>query len=258
MRAFIYQETDTPVHRLSPVAKTVTLVSLFSVSMVFNHPVYLFGLLAAVVFLGAISRTLAAMWNIKILLLLLFIFPTCLWSVYLSGSTVVYTLGPIDISIEGLLYGLSMGLRLSGMLMAGLILLGSTRTEDFTAGLTRMGIPYRMSFALTLAFRLVPLFFSTYQIITQAQQSRGFAIHSGSLLKRIRKTIPVLIPVFVSGIRRTDQLAIALESKGFGHVKQRTCLNPIRISRMDKITMIVSVLTVCSAIALRLAGYGKI
>jgi energy-coupling factor transport system permease protein len=258
MKAFIYCDVDSSLHRLSPVTKIMALAALFIISMIFNDPVYLTFVALAILALCFMAKILPALWKIKAMLILLFLFPTCLWSVYLDGSTQIAGLGPVDITREGFLYGLAMGLRLTGMLVAGLILLGTTKVEDFASGLHKLGIPYRISFSLTLAFRLVPLFFSTFQIITQAQQSRGLAIHSGHFLKRIKKTLPILIPVFVSGIRRTDQLAIALESKGFGFQKNRTCLNPVRITSSDKILLVIFGILVISAVVMRVAGFGKL
>ncbi|MBN1355975.1 energy-coupling factor transporter transmembrane protein EcfT [bacterium] len=258
MKAFIYNPENSPAHRLNPVTKIISLSVVFTVSMLFNHPLYLGCLIALVACLGTVSRSLPAMWKIKYLLLILFLFPTCLWSIYMDGTPVLLHWGPLQISSRGLNYGIAMGFRLTGMLMAGLILLATTRVEDFTAGLNRLGIPYRMSFSLTLAFRLVPLFYDTFQTVVQAQQSRGFILNTGNILQKIRRTLPVLIPVFVSGIRRTDQLAVALESKGFGYRRERTRLHPIRFSRSDRLLLSAAVLFLCVCIILRLTGQGKL
>jgi len=258
MKTYIYNPSNTIVHRLSPVTKIISVASFFALTMTFSHPVYLTSILLSILILTILSKSIGALWNLRYLFMVLFLFPMVLWSIYKEGTHILYNIGPITLTSEGFLYGLSMGLRLTGMLIAGLVMLSSTKVEEFTAGLNKLGIPYRVSFSLTLAFRLVPLFFETFFIISQAQQSRGLTLKSGNLFQRIKKTLPVFIPVFVSGIRRTDQLAIALESKGFGYSRHRTSINPIRFLLKDKCITTGMLLLVTIAIIFRIAGFGEL
>lgn len=132
-----------------------------------------------------------------------------------------------------LLYGITICLRLNCFVLAAIIFLTCTPIEDFTYGLYRMGPPFAVSFALTLAFRLTPLFMETAQAIAMAQQARGLDLDSGGLFQRIRRYVPIIVPVLVSGLRRADQLAVALESKGFGMAGRRTTIMAFRISWRD-------------------------
>ncbi len=191
---------------------------------------------------GGITSLLRKVWMI---LSIMFLFPAVLWSFYREGVEVIFELGPLLMTTEGLKYGIAMGFRLDGMLMAGLILLGTTSIEDFTAGLNKMGVPYRISFALSLAFRLVPLFFYNYSLIEQAQRSRGLNVKDGMIFRRIRKSIPLLIPVLVNGIRQSDQLAVALESKGFGAFSRRTRMEPLTFGKSDY--LVISLITAAIA-----------
>jgi len=108
------------------------------------------------------------------------------------------------------------------MLISGLVFLSCTRVEEFTAGLRKLGVPFAVSFALSLAFRLVPLFFSTTATVIEAQKSRGLDLESGNILTKLRKYLPLLVPIFVYAIRDTDMLSMALESKGFHPKGERT------------------------------------
>jgi energy-coupling factor transport system permease protein len=119
--------------------------------------------------------------------------------------------------------------------LAAVIFLTVTPTEDFTFALSRLGVPFVMSFALTLAFRLTPLFIETGQTIAMAQKSRGLDLDTGGILKRIRNHVPIVIPVLASGLRRADQLAVALESRGFGKEKKRTLLSEFSVTWRDGI-----------------------
>ena len=80
----------------------------------------------------------------------------------------------------------------------------------------RLGMPYRVGFAISTSIRLVPTITSSTMTISQAQRSRGLDLDSGNLIARFRKFLPLLVPVFISAIRTTNIFAMALESKGFG------------------------------------------
>ncbi len=104
----------------------------------------------------------------------------------------------------------------------GLIFLYTTRNEELTNGLIRMGIPYPLAFALSTALRLVPTFVGAGATIIQAQVSRGLDLESGSIFKRMGKFIPQAVPLFIYAIHHTNTLAMALESRGFDPQAKRT------------------------------------
>ena len=129
-------------------------------------------------------------------------------------------------------------------MLAAIIFLTCTPIEDFTYGLSKMGIPFVASFALTLAFRLTPLFIETGQAIVMAQKARGLNLDSGGVLRRIRHYVPIIVPVLASGLRRADQLAIALESRGFGKGKKRSVISRFPLTWRDYILLSVIFLAV--------------
>jgi energy-coupling factor transport system permease protein len=153
---------------------------------------------------------------------MIMLFSCVTWSLFKRVGDPFWTLGPLSLSNESIRYGLAMAFRLNAMLLSGTVFVSCTRVEEFAYGLRALGLPFPVSFALSLAFRLVPLFFTRTGIIVQAQQSRGLDLHSGHLFQRAKKYVPLLVPIFVYAIRDTDLLAMALESKGFGMAGRRT------------------------------------
>ncbi len=258
MKSFIYNPAHTPVHRLQPTTKIIALLACFTIAMCFTDPVYLSWVFAGVLTIVFVSKSWNSVWSLRYLLILLFFFPMLLWSAYIPGPHPAVGKYILPVSENGLYYGLSMGLRLDSMLIAGLVLLNTTRVEAFTFGLQRLGLPYRISFSLTLAFRLVPIFFNTFEIISQAQKARGHDIRRGNILVRIKKSLPLFIPVFISGIRRTDKLAIALESRGFGFPGKRTSFVEYAMRLQDKCVTFFAILFALSAVYARISGFGKI
>ena len=66
-----------------------------------------------------------------------------------------------------------------------------------------------------------------------AQKARGLELEKGGFLKRIRNYVPVLIPLIVSAIRRSLELAEAMESRAWGATKNRTNLYALKLRRGD-------------------------
>jgi energy-coupling factor transport system permease protein len=115
-----------------------------------------------------------------------------------------------------------------------------------------------VGFAISTALRMVPTIFSSVTIIGQAQRSRGLDLDSGNLMERVRKYLPLLVPVFVSTIRGTNVFGMALESKGFGARPKRTYfLNP-QFGKADFLVMAFLVILFVVMTYFRIAGYGRI
>lgn len=235
---FLYLDKDTPLHRLNPATKIIGLVLLFILPLCFTHPLHLLPCLGFVLLLTYIAKSFRNLRRMWFLILLLAVLSTVLWSFFRKGESTLFRLGFLSVSWESVLYGTGMGIRLNTMLISGLIFLSCTKVEEFTLGLRKMGLPFSVSFALSLAFRLVPLFFSTASTVVQAQRSRGLDLEGGNIFRRMRKYVPLLIPIFVYAIRNTDLLAMALESKGFGANRERTYYLQFKMRWIDYTALI--------------------
>ena len=95
------------------------------------------------------------------------------------------------------------------------LFLSVTRIEEFAYALTRLGLPYKVGFTMTMAFRLVPVFVDAAATVVQAQRCRGLDFERGRLWQRMRRYVPVIVPVFMGALRRADQMAMALDARGF-------------------------------------------
>jgi energy-coupling factor transport system permease protein len=161
--------------------------------------------------------------------------------------------------VESLLFGIAMGLRLATFVATGLVFLSTTRNEELTNGLIRMGVPYPIAFALSTALRLVPTFAGAGATIIQAQLSRGLDLESGSIFSRIGKFIPQAVPLFIYAIRHTNLLAMALESKGFSPQSPRTFYYEPQMWRIDYLVLALLGIILVGLLILRLGlGLGVI
>src|SRR5437867_12736370 len=153
---FLYLDRNTWLHRLDARTKVVSLLGIFAVALIFSDPRFLSapGSLVVMALISAESLVyLRMMW---LLLTLLFLYCLLLWPFFVTGRTPMIAMGTLTLTNEAVRYGVAMGLRLDVMLLGGILLLSTTRIEEFTLALQRLGLPGPMAFALSLAFRWVP------------------------------------------------------------------------------------------------------
>lgn len=255
MNIFLYLDKNTWIHRLDPRTKIFGTLLLSALCLCFNHPLYLFTISLAVILMAFSSQSLRNFWRLRLILLLLFLFSAVLWPLFVKGPTLLWSWGGLQVSLESLLYGLAMGLRLSNFVSISLIFLSTTRNEEMTHGLICLGLPYSVAFALSAALRLVPTFAGAGATIVQAQISRGLDLESGSIFCRLSKFIPQAVPLFIYAIRHTNLLAMALESKGFHPQSKRTFYRELRMERIDYIALVLLLLSLCLALFIRI-GWG--
>ena len=252
MNISLYLDRNTWVHRLDPRTKMASALILFTVCLCFNHPLYMGGISLGVLLIGIVSKSLITFWRLRFILVLLMLFSAVMWPFFAKGETPLWAWGPFRVSRESLLYGIAMGLRLATFVSIGLIFLSTTRNEELTNGLIRIGVPYPVAFALSTALRLVPTFVGAGANIIQAQMSRGLDLESGSLFSRIGKFIPQAVPLFIYAIRHTNLLAMALESKGFSPGSKRTLYYEPRMRGKDFLVLFALLLILCGLLYIRL------
>jgi len=255
---FFYVEKSRWLHEAHPVTKTVALLGMFAAALIVSHPLWVCVPLLVVLlglFTSGAWRNAGRLAPLLVLLMLLSVY---IWTfVYIGDAGDEYLmLGKWYLPRKSFLFGLGMGLRISVMLLSGLVFLATTRVEDFTGGLHRAGLPYGLCFGLSLSFRLLPSFLEVVSTVREAQRSRGLDLDTGGPVAKARKHLPLLVPVFVSSIRRSDDMALALESRGFGRSNRRTYLRNYKIGIADLILLTVIVALLVYLIWLRTLGVG--
>lgn len=239
----VYVSPPGPLHRADPTAKIISLAAWFVVGLVLTEPVGLFGLAILTLILAAVTgliRPLARFWKFMAIL-----FGTCtlFWGLF---------------SAEGsLLHGVLMGVRLTTMLSLGLLFLASTRVEEIATGLQRLGVPFMAAFSLTLAFRLLPLFAGSGATIVNAQACRGLDPREGNIFRRLRRYLPLLVPLVLSSLRSADGMAAAIESRGLGMHPTRTSMLQAGPGIRDWIGLAVSLASLAGVLWWKLAGNGR-
>ena len=136
-------------------------------------------------------------------------------------------LGPFAIYEEGVARGLTFVVRILAMEVAAIVVLQSTHPSDLVAGLSRLRVPYLLTVMVALTLQLVPVLQREVGIVLAAQRARGMR---GTGLGAV---VPALVPVFAGTVERVQQLAISLESRGFGAAGPRTSYRRVGFSAAD-------------------------
>lgn len=241
----------TPLHRLHPSGKIVLLALFFAWAMCFTTPA---GTLLVLI-VALLGIALAGSWtNLrKVLPLLLPVTLMCLllWSLFAEGHTALWHWRSLIVYREGIAYAVAMAVRLDAMLFGGLVFIATTSIEELRLGLVRLRLLFPVAFAISLAFRLVPVFAGTLEKVVHAQKSRGLALDTGNPIARMKKHVPLIVPVILLSLRNVDQLAAALEARGYGSEGKRSSYlaRPWRFA--DSACCVVGVLVLAGTIVLR-------
>lgn len=226
-----YLQGDSFVHRLDPRAKMI--LCFYFVLIVFlcnNWQTYL--LLSATTLLCVVLSKIKLSYFIKGVMPLigLILFTVLLQVFFTRGGTVYWQFGPLTLTQFGLLNGVFVFCRFVLIIFMSTLLTLTTpplaiadATESLMAPLKKIKVPvHEISLMLSIALRFVPTLMDETTKIMNAQRSRGVDFSEGSLVKRIKAVIPLLIPLFVSALTRAEDLATAMEARGYRGGEGRT------------------------------------
>lgn len=252
----LFLDGDTWVHRLHPLVRLFGMVVVFVAAFVVERPLWQGPLLLPLVVLLWWTGAWRNVWRLRMLFLLVFVMTLLIWTVFYGpdGRPPLLAWGPLLVSHTAPWFGLGMALKLELFLGAGILFLSTTRIEDFAYALTRLGMPYRVGFTMTMAFRLVPVFVDAATTVVQAQRCRGLDFEGGGLWQRARRYVPVIVPVFMGALRRADQMAMALDARGFQRDARRTALDVHPVRAADLVAAVVLLAVALSYVALSLLG----
>lgn len=229
MNPYLYEPKGTLFHRLDPRSKTVMLLAMFVIALVPRTIPHALGALALMAACVSVARSWSAVKRVWAFLLIITIFTIVIWGVVPRGEETLW----LFIRRESARFGVLTALKIDAILVAGLVYLATTRNEEITTGLVKMGAPYVMCFAFSTALRLVPTFASTGATVVEAQRSRGLELGRGSLWSRMKSYVPLMAPIFLVSIRNANLMAMALESRGFASKSARTFYIQLRMRRRD-------------------------
>ena len=232
-QGFRFRHVTSPIHRLDPRAKFIFVLALFVVAVLFSDLVPLLVLffvpLPFVLAAGVRKEWLRSLRGAVFLAVLIFVFNFVFGYLYRTSTTAVL-----------LEFSLAMSLRFVVLVESFSVFFLTTSPDHLSLALEQSHVPYDFTFAFTTAVRFVPVLAEEAETIMDAQKARGLELERGNFLKRVRNYIPVLIPLIVSAIRRSLELAEAMESRAWGASPKHTNLYVLKLRRGDAVILLAS------------------
>ena len=249
---FNYIDRPSPIHRLTGASKLFCLILWSLAAMCGFHTPLLVALTLASVALFKLSRIKvkdisfmlgATMIFLVLNNLLIYLFsPEHGVEIYGSRTVLLEGFGRYTLTAEQLFYHLNVVLKYTCTIPIVLLFVCTTDPSEFAASLNRVGVSYRISYAVALALRYIPDIQREYHDIALAQQARGVEMSKKArITDRLRSVSKILIPLILSSMERIDTISNAMELRGFGKNPKRSWYSGRPFTRGDMAAMAVCV-----------------
>ncbi|MDE6435366.1 MAG: energy-coupling factor transporter transmembrane protein EcfT [Lachnospiraceae bacterium] len=254
-----YYNTPSSVHRLDPRVKIVFSM-VYVMTLFFDRNPLLY--MTAGIVLGAyiwlskvpvkfILKGLQSLWPIIVFTLLINLFSV-------KGLDVLFEWGVIRITAAGVASAVYLGLRLIFMIVGSSMMTYTTTPNALTDGLEKMlgwlkrfHVPvHEFAMIMAIALRFVPILIEELDKIMKAQMARGIDFKEGNLFVRLRKMMPIIIPLLVSAVRRSNELAMAMDARCYHGGEGRTKMKPLQYQKRDFVAYIFVIFYVAGMIVL--------
>ena len=253
-----YIPYDTIIHKLDPRTKIVAMIMLLV--CVFLPIGYIgYAVLLTLVFallkvskvkISSIYKSLKPMWFMMIFILIINMF-------LIQEGEVLFVLFNRPFYVKAFTQTLLIIIRLVLMISVTSVLTATTKPLDLTYGLEYFMSPlkvikfpaHEIAMTISIALRFIPTILEETQKIMKAQASRGVDLQEGKLKEKISAIISLIIPLFISAFQRSEELANAMEARGYNPSAKRTRYRTLKFGLKDLASLITSlvVLGICIA-----------
>jgi energy-coupling factor transporter transmembrane protein EcfT len=236
-----YIAGDSFTHRLDPRVKMISAIILSI--LIFRatwFDVYIISLFFLMVM--GLSRLKAVPILNAIKPLTFFAGLLFLLHLFFTDGTALLTLPSLHLKItyEGLFRGAFVAWQFFALVLSGAILTMTTPPSEMISGLEKLLYPFKylgmptqdIAVMVSMALRFVPTLLEEFDRIRMAQMARGADVRTGPLLQRVKTASSMTLPLMMSALRRADDLAEAMEARGY-HSGPRTTLRALRVSGPD-------------------------
>jgi len=255
-----YVPGDSLIHQMDPRAKLLLVFFYVFVVFLANNAV-------AYTLLGVFTLAIISMTRVPLRFLLSGLRPI-LWVILFTfilhmfmtkeGEQLVQ-LGWLEIYDGGIIQGIYISLRILYLIVITTILTLTTTPIEVTDGmesllgpLKRIKFPvHELALMMSISLRFIPTLMQETEKIMKAQTARGLDFASGSLKERVGAIVPLLVPLFISSFKRADELATAMEARGYRGGEGRTKLRMLKWSRTDSVILLFLLLLAITLILLR-------
>ena len=198
--------------------------------------------------------------GLKTIFMLLLI--TIFFNMILTPGEVIWKLGFIKVTKEGLVLAGTMAIRLVYLVIGSSIMTLTTTPNQLTDGLERLLRPlnklhvpvHDIAMMMSIALRFIPILLEETDKIMKAQIARGADFENGNLIQKAKNMVPLLVPLFISAFRRANDLAMAMEARCYHGGDNRTQMKPLCYKKRDHMAYVILAAYLAVAIGFRAAG----
>ena len=244
-----YYPADSVLHKLDPRVKLVGTFA-FLVSLFLGTGIVAYAI--ATVFLAVMIKLSKVpfkmiMKGLKAIIIVLLI--TVSFNLFLTDGEILFQLGFLKITKEGVSVAFFMALRLVYLVLGASLMTLTTTPNDLTDGLEsvlgplkKIKVPvHEISMMMSIALRFIPILMEETDRIMKAQKARGADFETGNLIQKAKAMIPLLVPLFISAFRRANDLAMAMEARCYRGGEGRTKMKPLHYEQRDRTAYIILV-----------------
>ncbi len=260
-----YLPTNSLIHRLDPRVKIVGLGMLAIVIVAQNSAVGSLlglGIVLALVALARVDMRLALRNLVPSAPILAFLALLQLgfgWGARTSGCLAVWSWGMFNVTICSIEAVIALLARLVALVLLTSLLTFTSTLSELTRGIEwllrpfqRIGVPAdELAMVFTIALRFVPTLALEMEKLLKAQAARGANIRGGTNpIARTRQMLPILVPLFINTLHRSEDLAAAMEARGYTGGAGRTHYVRLHLQRADWLALVVVMLVVAMLVAI--------
>lgn len=239
----------TCIHKLDPRMKIVLMIASIVIILTAKNTAAIGVAVAFTLVLVLMTRVPFKMYFKGLKAIWFIIIFTSLFNIFYINKAPFIELGFISISIPGILQSIFIGLRLIAMILISCVLTYTTSPTQLTDAIERLLKPlklfkvkvHELAMMMTIALRFIPTLLEETEKIMNAQKARGADMESGKFKDRIKAMVPILIPLFVSSIRRAYELAIAMDCRCYHGGEGRTRMKSLHLKFRDYVALLLTV-----------------
>ncbi len=240
------------MHDIDPITKLIYIVFAILIPIILPSYSISFICVGISLLLLAFAKVL-----LKTVPVFSFVFLVLITVVIIQGlfkpenETVLFEIGPVTMYQEGLLFALTITLRVINIVSAFMILILTTKPSELVESLVRKGMSPRIGYMIVSVFQIIPEMMASVSTITDAQRARGMETE-GNLLIRVKAFLPLIGPVVLGSLINTKERAMALEVRGFNSRVPKTFLHEEKINPYSKLIQLLFLLGIAGAVVWRI------
>lgn len=224
---FLFQRGQTFVHKMDPRVRLQLAFSLFIISLLCHSIVELGLLIGVVIIIITAAKTLHRFAKSMI---------------FTAGIALVAVILNFVFAPNSPHQAVVFGLRLFAVIASTSLFFLTTTPDELEHVMKWFKLPTDFVMVFVIAVRFVPVLILDALSIMDAQRSRGLEFDKGNILERIRKVIPVIVPLIAVALNRSLDLAEAMDSRGYGAIRRPTSLYHLKLKQSDIIATLILLL----------------